>query len=143
MILPVRSPLWIRGNNEKAGGRRAASRKRAADPGGLRYVKNLVDGDELVLRVAHPEFGHGRELAQAVAALDSLNEVVIVLLGHAEDEVAGGLVDSQDVGRGQNADVRNGRFSRAPAGAVTVDGHAAQHVQEDDVLAEVVAGGLA
>ena len=79
MILPVRSPLWIRGNNEKAGGRRAASRKRAADPGGLRYAKNLVDGDELVLRVAHPEFGHGRELAQAVAGLHALYEIFMLI----------------------------------------------------------------
>ena len=78
-----------------------------------------------------------------MAALDTFNEVVVVLLGHAENEVTGGLIDSQNVGGGQNTDVRNSRFSRAPAGAVTVDGHAAQHVQKDNVLAEVVAGGLA
>ena len=71
----------------------------------------LFDNNQFVLRIAHLLFCHGRELTKTVATLDSFNDVFSVRC--SKDQVAGGLINSQQVVRGQDADVLHRRFLSA------------------------------
>ena len=58
----------------------------------------VVQVDENVAVVAHAEFLHVGELAQAVTALDALKHVVMLFGCHGVDDVHAGLVNRKQVG---------------------------------------------
>ena len=98
----------------------------------------VVQVDEDIAVVAHAQFLHVRQLAQAVAAFDALQHVVVFLFGHGVDNIDAGLIDGEQVGRGQDADVgRDYRFG-FQALAVTGHRHVTHHVDIGHVLPEVV-----
>lgn len=65
----------------------------------------VVDVDEGIAVVAHAQLLHIGQLAQAVAGLHPLHQVVAVLRLQGIDQVHRRLVGSQDVQRGHDADV--------------------------------------
>ena len=65
----------------------------------------VVDVEERVAVVAHAEFLHVAELAEAVARLHALDEVMMEVLGQSVDEIDGRLIGGKDVRRGDDADV--------------------------------------
>ena len=77
---------------------------------------------------------------EPVARFHALDEVMVVRL--RIDEVDRRLIDGENVGRGDDADVGNRRFRGGETRTVAVHRHAAHHVDEADALAEVVARRL-
>ena len=100
------------------------------------------DLDEVVLVVPHARLLHVSKLPQAMARFNALNEVVTLILGARLNEIHRRLIDCENIGRGGNADIGNRGFRGAPARAVAINHHAAHHVDEDDLLPEMVADGL-
>ena len=66
--------------------------------GGGDAASAVVKVDEDVAVVAHAKLLHVRQLAQAVARLYALNDVVVLGFGHGVDEVYARLVEREDVG---------------------------------------------
>ena len=58
----------------------------------------MVAVEQDVAVAAHAELLHVAELAQAVARLHALDEVMTVVLRQRVDEVDGSLVDGEDIG---------------------------------------------
>ena len=100
------------------------------------------DLDEVILVVPHAKLLHVSKLPQAIARFNALNEVVTLLLGARLNEIHRRLIDCENIGRGENAVIGNRGFRGVPARAVAVNRHAAHHVDEDDLLPEMVADGL-
>lgn len=98
----------------------------------------VVEVDEHIAVVAHAELFHVGELAQAVAALDAFDHVVVFGFGHGVDEVYAGLIEGEDVGRRENADV--GGYDRSGVDSLTVarHRHVAHYVDVGDIFSEMV-----
>ena len=65
-----------------------------------------VNIDKLVLLSAHAELSHIRELTQAVARFNALDQIVVMAV-IAVDQIDAGLISRQNVRRSHNSDVRN------------------------------------
>ena len=79
---------------------------------------------------------HAGQLTETVAGGHAFHEVLVALV--IEHEVDGRLIYREEVGGGEDADIRNRRLSGRHARAVAVNRHAAKDVDEGDVLPEVV-----
>ena len=92
--------------------------------------------------MTHAKFLHVGKLAKAVTADDTLQHIVVLFLGHRENDVDAGLVDSQDVGRRKDADIRRYDRSGSHALAVARHTHVTHHVDVGHVSGEEVDGRL-
>ena len=116
-----------------------------AGTGGILHADALaavVEVDDHIVVVAHAEFLHIGELAKAVTGLDALHEVLVLLVVHGVDDIHAGLVEGEDVGRGEYAHVRSHNCLCLKAFAVAGHRHVAHHVHIGHVFAEVVDGSL-
>ena len=75
-----------------------------------------------------------------MAGFYAFHEVVIG--GGGVDEVDACLVDGEEVRGGEDADIGNGRLGGGDARAIAIDGHAAEHVEVDDVFPKIIDGGF-
>ena len=94
--------------------------------------------NQLIRLRSHMERLHGVELMEAMAGFHTFDKVMILLLGKRINEIHRGLIDRKQIGRGKDPDIRNGRRRRTDTGAVAVNRHAAHHVKERNVAAEVI-----
>ena len=78
-----------------------------------------------------------------MTGLDALHQGVVLLLRHGVDHVHAGLVDGQDVGRGEDTHIGSHYRLGGHALAVAGDGHVAHHIDIRYVLAEIVRYRLA
>ena len=99
-------------------------------------TRRVFDRDQLVLRVPHLLLSHAGQLTETVAGGHAFHEVLVALM--IEHEVNGRLIDREEVGGGNDADIRDRRLSGRDARAVAVNRHAAKDVDEGDVFPEVV-----
>lgn len=92
--------------------------------------------------MTHAEFLHVGQLAQAVATLHSLHQIVVLVLGHGIDDIDTSLVDGEDVFRRKDADIR--RYDRGGTNTLAVAGnrHVSHHIHVADMLAEEVDDSL-
>ena len=98
----------------------------------------VVDVQEGIAVIAHPQLLHISDLPEAVAGLHPLDEGVVLFFLHRVNEVDRSRVDRQDIGRGEDADIGgDDRFRGCPF-AVAGDRHVAHDVDIDDPFAEVV-----
>lgn len=86
------------------------------------------DLDEVILVVPHAKLLHVSKLPQAMARFNALNEVVTLILGARLNEIHRRLIDCENIGRGENADIGNRGFRSAPARAVADGLRGLRHV---------------
>ena len=102
----------------------------------------VVEVDQDVFVVSHADFFHVRELAEAFSAFHAFDHVVAVAFVKRVYEIDGGLIDGENIRRGQNPDIRRGDGSGGKAFAVAGNGHVAQRIHVRDVRREMIDGGF-
>lgn len=109
------------------------------------FLVVLINIQQMILVISHPQLFHVGELAQAVAGLHALYQGVMVMLAQGVYQIYGSLIHGQDVGGGYNTDVRGDYRLCCHAFAVAGYGHVAKDVDIYDLIAEMIKdrfGGL-
>ena len=75
------------------------------------FLWRLIKLNQFIFVIAHFQLAHSGKLVQAVTAFHALNKVMVAFLGIYQ--VYGSLVDSQNVGRSEDADIGDSRFRSA------------------------------
>lgn len=72
------------------------------------FLWRLIKLNQFIFVIAHFQLVHSGELVQAVTAFHALNEVMVAFLGIYQ--IDGSLVNGQNVGRSENADIGDSWF---------------------------------
>lgn len=75
---------------------------------------------------------------QAASAFDTFNQIMLLSGRTAVDQIDRSLINSQNICGSENADVWDRGFCGRRARTVTVNRHAAQHIDKDNLLPKVI-----
>ena len=102
-----------------------------------------LQGDQIVLIVPHALELHILKLAQAAAGLDAFHKVAPLRFGQRINHVHRSLIDSQNIRRGNDPQIRRGGCRRAKPGAVAIHRQVPKYVDIGNMLPKMIGNGFA
>ena len=98
----------------------------------------MIQIDEVILAVAHTEFLHVRQLAQAMTRFNPFYQIMVILFFHSIDQIDTGLVNGQDIKGCSDAYVRRHNRLGSYTFAVTGNGHVAHDIDISNVAGKAI-----